>query len=123
MEENNPKLVLDAVTEYPAEFDGVKVNDITIFRYAYLEKIRSPFIDSSVDFTVENLVPSIYVLAADKKDLRKYSSDIEALKLDALEWADDHLSFQNISKVIDCITRKFQDMNKAAPSGGDSKKN
>lgn len=75
---------------------------------------------------MQNIVPSVYVLAADKKELRKYSSDIEALKLDALDWADEHLNIEDVPAMINCIVQKFTQMNKAAPnsvSSADPKKN
>ena len=37
--ENNPEIVLDAVLETPSTFGDVTINDITILRYAYLEKL------------------------------------------------------------------------------------
>lgn len=124
--ENNPEIVLDAVLETPSTFGDVTINDITILRYAYLEKLQSPFIDASKEFSVQNIVPSVYVLAADKKELRKYSTDIEALKLDALDWADEHLKIEDVPAMINCIVQKFTQMNKAAPSSvssADPKKN
>lgn len=74
---------------------------------------------------MQNIVPSVYVLAADKKELRKYSTDIEALKLDALDWADEHLKIEDVPAVIKAIVDKLTQINKAAPSGtaADPKKN
>lgn len=128
MEENitsNPKAVLDAVIESPKTFGNVTIGDITILKYAYLEKLHSPFIDSTQEFSVENIVPTIFILASDKKQLRKYGNSIDELKLDALEWADDHLNIEDVSNVIKAIIEKLTQINKAAPSGSEenSKKN
>ena len=128
MEENisaNPKAVIDAIIEAPNTFGDVTIGDITILKYAYLEKLHSPFIDPSQEFTVENIAPSIYVLAADKKELRKYGSSIDELKLDALEWADEHLKIKDVPAVIKAVVDKLTQINKAAPSGtaSDPKKN
>ena len=128
MEENisaNPKAVIDAIIEAPNTFGDVTIGDITILKYAYLEKLHSPFIDPSQEFTVENIAPSIYVLAADKKELRKYGSSVDELKLDALEWADEHLKIKDVPAVIKAVVDKLTQINKAAPSGAaaDHKKN
>ena len=128
MEENisaNPKAVIDAIIEAPNTFGDVTIGDITILKYAYLEKLHSPFIDPSQEFTVENIAPSIYVLAADKKELRKYGSAVDELKLDALEWADEHLKIKDVPAVIKAVVDKLTQINKAAPSGAasDPKKN
>lgn len=37
--ENNPQIVLDAILETPKTFGDVIINDISILRYAYLEKL------------------------------------------------------------------------------------
>lgn len=128
MEENisaNPKAVIDAIIEAPNTFGDVTIGDITILKYAYLEKLHSPFIDPSQEFTVENIAPSIYVLAADKKELRKYGSAVDELKLDALEWADEHLKIKDVPAVIKAVVDKLTQINKAAPAGAaaDPKKN
>ena len=128
MEENisaNPKAVIDAIIEAPNTFGDVTIGDITILKYAYLEKLHSPFIDPSQEFTVENIAPSIYVLAADKKELRKYGSAVDELKLDALEWADEHLKIEDVPVVIKAVVDKLTQINKAAPAGAaaDPKKN
>ena len=128
MEENisaNPKAVIDAIIEAPNTFGDVTIGDITILKYAYLEKLHSPFIDPSQEFTVENIAPSIYVLAADKKELRKYGSAVDELKLDALEWADEHLKIEDVPAGIKAVVDKLTQINKAAPSGAaaDPKKN
>lgn len=128
MEENisaNPKAVIDAIIEAPNTFGDVTIGDITILKYAYLEKLHSPFIDPSQEFTVENIAPSIYVLAADKKELRKYGSSVDELKLDALEWADEHLKIEDVPAVIKAVVDKLTQINKAAPAGAaaDPKKN
>ena len=128
MEENisaNPKAVIDAVIEAPKTFGDITIGDITLLKYAYLEKLHSPFIDPSQEFTVENIAPSIFVLAVDKKELRKYGSAVDELKLDALDWADEHLKIEDVPAVIKAIVDKLTQINKAAPSGtaADPKKN
>lgn len=126
-ENNNPQIVLDTIIESPKTFGNVTIGDVTILKYSYLEKIESPFINSDKEFSVSNIIPSVFILANDKKTLRKYGTDIEALKLDALEWADDNLNIADVPAIISAIVDKFAAMNKAAPSGDpvqdDPKKN
>ena len=126
-ENNNPQIVLDTIIESPKTFGNVTIGDVTILKYSYLEKIESPFINSDREFSVGNIIPSVFILANDKKTLRKYGTDIEALKLDALEWADDNLNIADVPAIISAIVDKFAAMNKAAPSGDpaqdDPKKN
>lgn len=116
-ENNNPQIVLDTIIESPKTFGNVTIGDVTILKYSYLEKIESPFINSDREFSVSNIIPSVFILANDKKTLRKYGTDIEALKLDALEWADDNLNIADVPAIISAIVDKFAAMNKAAPNG------
>lgn len=52
-ENKTPELVLDAVIDAPKKFGkGVEIGDVTILKYCYLEKLRSPFIDPTQEFTV-----------------------------------------------------------------------
>ena len=121
MEENsNPKIVVDAIIDAPKAFGKATIGDVTILKYAYLEKLRSPFIDGTQEFNVENIVPTVFVLASDKQTLRKYGNDIEKLKADALDWADDSLSLEDVPDVIKEVVSKLTSINKAAPSGSDS---
>lgn len=126
-ENKTPQMVLDAVIDAPKQFGkGVTIGDVTILKYAYLEKLHSPFIDPTQEFTVENIAPAVFVLAKDKTELRKYGSDLEALKMDALEWIDECVDLSEVPDIIKAIVAKLTAVNKAAPSGagedGDSKK-
>lgn len=126
-EAKNPEIVLDAVIDAPKQFGkGVTIGDVTILKYCYLEKLHSPFIDPSQDFTVENIAPTVFVLAKDKKELRKYGSDIETLRMDALEWMDECVDLSEVPEIIKAIVAKLTSINKAAPNGtaedGSSKK-
>lgn len=107
MAENNPSIVLDAVIDAPKKVGDIEIGDITILKYSYLEKLNSPFISSSEEFTVTNIIPTVFVLSKDKKELRKYGNDIESLKLDALEWADECLKVEDVPALISIIVDKF----------------
>lgn len=128
MNEDNktPELVLNAVIDAPKKFNKIEIGDITILKYCYLEKLHSPFIDTTQEFTVENIAPAVFVLAKDKKELRKYGNDIETLKMDALEWMDECVELSDVPEIIKAIVSKLTSINKAAPNGttedGKSKK-
>lgn len=124
-ENKTPQAVLDAVIDAPKTFSKIQIGDITILKYAYLEKLHSPFIDPNQEFTIDNIAPAIFVLAKDKKELRKYGNDIETLKLDALEWIDENVELSEVPAVIKTVVDKLTAINKAAPSGSgeDTKKN
>ena len=121
-----PEIVLDAVIDAPKKIGNVEIGDVTILKYCYLEKLHSPFIDPTQEFTVENIAPAVFVLAKDKSELRKYGNDIETLKMDALEWIDENVELGDVPEVIKTIVGKLTAVNKAAPQGaqqdGSSKK-
>ena len=125
-ENKTPELVLNAVIDAPKQFGNINIGDITILKYCYLERLRSPFIDPTQEFTVENIAPAVFVLAKDKKELRKYGNDIETLKMDALEWMDECVELSDVPNIIKAIVSKLTSINKAAPNGttedGSSKK-
>ena len=124
-ENKTPELVIDAVIDAPKKFNNIQIGDITILKYCYLEKLHSPFIDPTQEFTVESIAPAVFVLAKDKTELRKYGNDIDTLKMDALEWVDENVDISEIPNIIKAIVSKLTAVNKAAPSGavnGDSKK-
>ncbi|WP_407450912.1 hypothetical protein [Fibrobacter sp.] len=115
--EKTPELVLDCVLDAPTRFGDVVIGDITILKYAYLEKLKSPFLDPSQEFTVENIAPAVFVLASDKATLRKYGSDIESLKFDALDWMDENVAIEDVPAIIKAVVAKLVSINKAAPNG------
>ena len=125
-DKKTPELVLNAVIDAPKQFANINIGDITILKYCYLERLRSPFIDPTQEFTVENIAPAVFVLAKDKKELRKYGNDIETLKMDALEWMDECVELSDVPEIIKAIVSKLTSINKAAPNGtteeGSSKK-
>ena len=68
----------------------MKLNPLTVSRYAWLEKLDSPFLVKDAQFKVSTVVPTIWALAASKEELKEAASeDIAALKERTLEWADE----------------------------------
>ena len=72
---NDPKESIDAILENEFEIDGLKIYPITLGRYALLEILKSPFIYSDIQFQVSTMLPSIFVMTQDIKELSKYNSD------------------------------------------------
>lgn len=105
-------------------FDKFTLEPITISRYAWLERLHSPFVDTSKEFTIENVVPTVFVLASSKEQLKKFGGSIDALKEAAFDWADEHIVIDEVPAVIKAVVQKFADINKAAPAsqGDDGKK-
>lgn len=129
MSEKNPKLVVDAIIENNDEKTetNVKVFPMTIRRYAILEKLDSPFIDPTVDFEINTIIPTAFVMCTPKDKLREYMAhDIEKLIEDAYDWSED-LDINDIPDMVKAITKQLNDMNKAspdqAPQKSDIKKN
>ena len=88
---------------------------MTIRRYAWFEKLNSPFINPEVKFDVNGVIPSVYVMCKTKEELKRYNStDVETLISDAFDWAED-LSLDDIPDMIASVTKQMQELNKASP--------
>ena len=124
MEKENSQLVIDAIVGTKKELP-IKLYDLTILRYAWLEKLESPFIQKDGKFTISTVIPTIWILAASKEELRAAADkDITQIKLDALEWADDIIGVDQLPLLIDAVTDKLFRLSKASPkTSGDSEKN
>lgn len=127
----NPKAVVDAIINEgkPSTISGeLKVHQMTIRRYAFLEKLNSPFLNPDVKFTVNSILPSLYVMVCENDVLKKYStyndSNMNKLIDDAYDWSDT-ADLSQIPMLIDRITSELLEMNKVSPTsdGSQSKKN
>lgn len=128
----NPKTVVDAILNEGKTNEtasGVKVYQMTIRRYAFLEKLDSPFLNPDVKFSVSTVIPSLYVATSDNDTLKRYSAygtgDIERICQDAYDWADG-ISLDAIPDIINAVTNQLLEMNKVSPTqseGSNSKKN
>lgn len=118
---NNPKIVVDAILDSDGkEVNNIKIYPMTIRRYAWFEKLNSPFINSEVKFDVNGVIPSVYVMCKSKDELKKYNSnDIEKLISDAFDWSED-LSMNDIPDMITSVTKQMQELNKASPDATDN---
>ena len=106
----SPKAVVDAIINEGKDntISGeLKIHQLTIRRYAFLEKLNSPFLNPDVKFTVNSVLPSLYVMVCENDVLKKYSayndSDMNKLINDAYDWSDT-ADLSNIPVLIENIT-------------------
>ena len=122
-EKQNPDIVIDAITNTDKTYSGITINTPTIRRYAYLEKLKSPFVFGDIGFELENVVPSIYVLAATKDELKVLSGkSVDEIKDIAMDWADDNLDMKTLPDIIKDVVAVFTKINESAPQGTSEKK-
>lgn len=117
----NPKIVVNAILDSDGkEINDIKIYPVTIRRYAFLEKLNSPFINPDVKFDVNSIIPSVYVMTLTKDELKKYNSnDIEKLISDSFDWSDS-LNMDDIPKMITAVTKQMQEINHASPDATDN---
>ena len=122
-EKQNPDIVIDAITNTDKTYSGITINTPTIRRYAYLEKLKSPFVFGDIGFELENVIPSIYVLAATKDELKVLSGkSVDEIKDIAMDWADDNLDMKTLPDIIKDVVAVFTKINESAPQGTSEKK-
>ena len=122
-EKQNPDVVIDAITNTDKTYNGITINTPTIRRYAYLEKLKSPFVFGDIGFELENVIPSIYVLAATKDELKVLSGkSVDEIKDIAMDWADDNLDMKTLPDIIKDVVEVFTKINESAPQGTSEKK-
>ena len=119
---NDPKVAVDAILENEFEIDGLKIYPITLGRYALLEILKSPFIYSDVQFQVSTMLPSIFVMTQDIKELSKYNSDnINELKQKSMIWAEEK-EIKNVDKIIEAVIKRMKQLNEVSPQSSDEDK-
>ena len=112
----NPQIVVNSILDSDGtEVKHIKIYPMTIRRYAWFEKLNSPFINPEIKFDVNGIIPSVYVMCKTKDELKKYNStDVEKLISDAFDWAEE-LSLSDIPDMISYVTKQMQELNKASP--------
>lgn len=119
---NDPKVAVDAILENEFEIDGLKIYPITLGRYALLEILKSPFIYSDIQFQVSTMLPSIFVMTQDIKELSKYNSDnINELKQKSMIWAEEK-DIKNVDKIISAVIKRMKQLNEVSPQSSDEDK-
>ena len=126
MSNQNADLALDAILESDKTIGEINIHPITIGRYALLELVKSPFITPNSTFTTYNVIPSIYILSKDIKDLSIYdSTNIEQLKKDAFVWIEQYDDLDVLSRAIQWCVSMVSKLFKISPdsnSEGEEKK-
>lgn len=121
---DNPKAAIDALLESTVEAGALKVHPLTVARYALLELIESPLVVlHEKELTVVDVIPSIYVMTAEASTLSKYNSrNIDQLKGDAFEWAEDGVTAASVPLVVNMLAQKLLDLRRIAPEAVEDNK-
>ncbi len=114
---DNPKAAIDALLESTVQAGALKVYPLTVARYALLELIESPLVLlKEKELSVVDVIPSIYVMTAEASTLSKYNSrNIDKLKEDAFEWAEDGMTAASVPLVVNMLAQKLLDLRRIAP--------
>lgn len=117
----NPKTAIDAIMQaVDADEDAggtrlFHLHPLTIARYALLDLIDSPFVTRQSEMTLDQVIPSIYVMAQPARSLAKYSSkNVEELKADAFEWSET-LSPEDLAIALNQLADAVLALSKLAP--------
>lgn len=117
----NPKAALEAMLENGASADGLKSHPLTLARYALLELVGSPILNPTVGvkFKAIDLVPTLYIMAAEASELKQFGADAQRLVGSAIEWADS-LPPEASNFIIDDVMRQLGLIAEVSPeqSGG-----
>ena len=116
MSTKNPTTVVNSILDSDGtEVKHIKIYPMTIRRYAWFEKLNSPFINPEIKFDVNGVIPSVYVMCKTKDELKKYNStEVEKLIQDAFDWAEE-LTLSDIPDMISSVTKQMQELNRASP--------
>lgn len=125
MANSDPKIVVDAILAEGND-DKIGVYPVTIRRYALLERIESPFVKTDLPFTVDNVIPTTFVMCQKPEELKRWcNATTGEIREAAFEWSEN-LPLDDIPKMIAAITDQFLKIQKAAPDSvqkNDVKKN
>lgn len=112
----NPTSALDAILDADHEVEGIVVKRLTLARMSLLELVKSPFVNLEEKFNYTNIVPSAFIVCADKEELKGYTSrNIDKLVEKAYEWADD-IDPSVLTKVIEDVLKSLALIYKISPS-------
>ena len=116
MDKGNPTSALDAILDADHEVEGIVVKRLTLARMSLLELVKSPFVNLEEKFNYTNIVPSAFIVCADKEELKGYTSrNIDKLVDKAYEWADD-IDPSVLTKIIDDVLKSLALLYKISPS-------
>lgn len=110
-----PKLATEAILETDEIIDNVQIHPLTCARYALLSKISSPLLTKDQAWDINSLIPTVYIMTSEFKELKPFIGDVEALKAEAYE-ACEEIDVKTFSKIVDKMVKTFDEMNKLAPN-------
>lgn len=117
----NPKATIDTILEDETGIGELKVQKLTMSRYALLELVSSPFVNSEQKFTIANLIPTFYIMTQEKERLRGFNSrNIDELVDRSMEWADE-LRPDITSGMIDAIAVEMGLLKTVTPEAEEDK--
>ena len=114
----NPTAAVDALLESATRAGRLVVHPLTVARYSLLELLQSPLVvvDAQSPLAAIDVIPSIFVMTQEARDLAKYNSkNIDILKEDAQEWAEDQVTAASIPAVVNMLAQKLLDLKRIAP--------
>lgn len=110
---DNPELVLNGIIN---EGQTSIVKNVTIRRYALLEKIKSPLVTPGAEFSTESIIQTIFIMCAENSELKSFTTDnLTKLVETALDWTDEHIQFKDVNAIISKIADQLLDINNASP--------
>lgn len=117
MSAENPTASVDALLESTVEAGALKVYPLTVARFALLELVESPLVvPSEGGLGTLDIIPSIYIMTMEPRTLSKYNSrNIDKLKEDAFEWAEDAVTVGSVPLVVNLLAEKLSDLRRIAP--------
>ena len=116
MDKGNPTSALDAILDSDHEVEGIVVKRLTLARMSLLELVKSPFVNMEEKFNYTNIVPSAFIVCADKEELKGYTSrNVDKLVEKAYEWADD-IDPSVLTKIIEDVLKSLALLYKIGPS-------
>lgn len=114
--QKDPEKSIDAILDNDSTVDGFKVHKLSLGRYAILELLESPFINTEKEFSVLTVLPTIYAMTLPIEEISKYNkSNISELIAKSFVWSEEN-DIRSLDKFINVILEKFGIVNNAAPT-------
>lgn len=115
---NEPKLALDSILESDEHIGSLTVHPMTIGRMALLELADSPLVKPGTEFTLPNMITTVYIATASNEELKGITTrNLDKLHEDAWKWSLD-IDVQQLPEVVSTLMSKLQKAYKIAPGTG-----
>lgn len=112
----NPEKAVDAILEGGEKRTtaGIVVRPLTLARYAYLEKVKSPLLTGEPD--VDATLMTAYVMTCPTEKLKTMTTREEIWE-NAVEWADEN-ELSVVPEIIDQLKRALSRTGAVSPAQG-----